>query len=166
MTGDMASHMRPFRPFRPFRLFSRRASVGRLGLCYRGHKHQRTCFSHAGDGRRRSPNRRLAFLRSTDFDAAWLSGLIGAAHEDAGVTRPRHSPKPIDTKLSRRHRARNTISSPSRRNVRCSPFGSRSGSLPPRTISSSDPQLVWSGPDNVPVPMRSPGRRLQPPLVW
>ena len=57
-------------------------------------------------------------------------------------------------------------SSPSARNPRVSPVGSVSGSAPRRVSSSSDPYESFAGPEIVPLASRSPGRRLQPLLVW
>ena len=67
---------------------------------------------------------------------------------------------------SRSHQARRITASPSSRKVRVSPLGSVTGCLPPSVSSSSEPPCPGAGPDSVPVPSRSPGRRLQPLTVW
>ena len=60
------------------------------------------------------------------------------------------------------HQARSVTSSPSSRKLRVSPFGSCIGCLPPWLISSSEPSPPALSVDKVPVPIRSPGWRLQP----
>ena len=67
---------------------------------------------------------------------------------------------------SRSHTPRSVTSSPSSRYRRVSPVGSVSGSLPRRVSSSRHPRDSRSRPDTVPLPSRSPGRRLQPLLAW
>src|SRR5262245_37871266 len=47
-----------------------------------------------------------------------------------------------------------------------SPDGSASGSRPPAEISSKLPSPSSLGVETVPVPNKSPARRLQPPLLW
>src|SRR5436305_8646342 len=56
--------------------------------------------------------------------------------------------------------------SPSRRNVRVSPFGNGSGFDPRHDSSSRLPYEFGVGPLIVPVASRSPVRRLQPLTVW
>src|SRR5207237_3662960 len=82
------------------------------------------------------------------------------------TTRPTHSPKPMRTAPSPSHQALSVISSPSSRKLRFSPLGSSIGALPPWLISRSEPRPVLASVDRVPVPMRSPGWRLQPLLLW
>ena len=53
-----------------------------------------------------------------------------------------------------------------RGSVRGSPLASVIGCLPPCVSSSSEPACSGRGPDSVPVPNRSPARRLQPLTVW
>jgi hypothetical protein len=55
--------------------------------------------------------------------------------------------------------------SPSSRKRRLSPDASAIGRRPPAEISSRLPSAPSSGPEIVPVPKMSPGRRLQPPLA-
>ena len=83
----------------------------------------------------------------------------------AGAIVPRHSPSPMVAKPWRRQRARMTTVSPSSRKRRVSPDGSSIGRRPPPEISSKLPSPPSSGAEIVPVPNRSPARRLQPPLL-
>ena len=50
--------------------------------------------------------------------------------------------------------------------LRVSPELSETGALPPWLISSSEPSPWSLSVERVPVPMRSPGCRLQPLLLW
>ena len=54
----------------------------------------------------------------------------------------------------------------SSRKRRSSPVESLTGFSPPFAASSRLPQPASPGPERVPVPIRSPGRRLQPLQVW
>src|SRR5215468_6007555 len=83
----------------------------------------------------------------------------------AGAIVPRHSPSPMVAKPCLRQRARMTTVSPSSRKRRVSPEGSSIGRRPPAEISSKLPSPSSSGAEIVPVPNRSPSRRLQPPLL-
>ena len=83
----------------------------------------------------------------------------------AGAIVPRHSPSPMVAKPWRRQRARMTTVSPSSRKRRVSLDGSSIGRRPPPEISSKLPSPPSSGAEIVPVPNRSPARRLQPPLL-
>mmetsp|Transcript_22810 Transcript_22810/g.58052 ORF Transcript_22810/g.58052 Transcript_22810/m.58052 type:complete len:202 (-) Transcript_22810:949-1554(-) len=112
----------------------------------------------------------------------------------AGSTTPLHSPNPILSPSLPSHHPLIMTSSPSSRYLRCrvapllpllpepasaapdpaglvsaaSPpaAGSTSGCAPPRVISSRHARESGVGPLIVPLPSRSPGRRLQPPHVW
>ena len=75
---------------------------------------------------------------------------------------PRHSPRPIRRNPGASHQPRRITSSPSSRNRRSSPVGKVRGSDPRRVISSRQPRLCFSGPETVPLPIKSPGRSGQP----
>jgi hypothetical protein len=49
--------------------------------------------------------------------------------------------------------------------LRVSPLGSAIGRFPPIESSSIEPASSGVGPDSVPLPKKSPGRRLQPLTV-
>ena len=83
-----------------------------------------------------------------------------------GETRPDKSPDQSITALGRSHHARKITQSPSSRKVRCSSLPIRSGADPPTLSSTNEPASPAVGPDWVPVPNKSPGRRLQPLTVW
>src|SRR4051794_20745011 len=91
--------------------------------------------------------------------------LCEGSRQLAGLTRPTHSPKPIRRLLSLSHQAFSVTSSPSSRKLRVSPLGSSSCCLPPSLISRSEPSPPALSVDKVPVPIRSPGCRLQPLLL-
>ena len=74
----------------------------------------------------------------------------------------RHSPNPMRRTPLASHDARMITSSPSAMNLRCSPVGSDNGSPPRLVISRIDPSEPSSGPEIVPVPIKSPGRILHP----
>ena len=92
--------------------------------------------------------------------------LACAECQRAASTRPRQAPKPIGTAPGALQRALSVSSSPSSRKLRSSPLASVSGAFPPWLISSSEPSPLDSATDSVPVPMRSPGIRLQPFELW
>ena len=64
------------------------------------------------------------------------------------------------------HHPRKVTSSPSSRNARLSPLSSVIGCFPPLLISISDPKPPELSVDKVPVPIKSPGWRLQPFELW
>ena len=90
--------------------------------------------------------------------------VVGRAGD--GSTVAAQGPKPMRARPGRWHHARSVTVSPSCKNVRVSPPGSEMGTLPPCVSSMSEPPCPASGPDCVPLPSRSPGRRLQPLLLW
>jgi hypothetical protein len=78
---------------------------------------------------------------------------------------PTHDPKPMVAYPCRQHLPRNVISSPSSKKPRRSRFGSATGFDPALVNSSMLLSSAGLGPEIVPVPMRSPGCRLQPLMV-
>ena len=83
-----------------------------------------------------------------------------------GAIDARQVPKPICTRFAAEANAEMLISSPSTRKVRVSPVGKVIGWVPPWVISRRLPRLSAAGPEMVPLPRRSPGRKLQPLEEW
>ena len=121
---------------------------------------ERVCFALM------TPGRHSSVERGPRQRFRWESGRQGWRwRQMAGAIVPRHSPSPMVAKPWRRQRARMTTVSPSSRKRRVSPDGSSIGRRPPAEISSKLPSPLSSGAEIVPVPNRSPSRRLQPPLL-
>ncbi len=80
----------------------------------------------------------------------------------AGRAVPRAAPPPLGPAPGRAPPPRRMTVSPSSRKARVSADPRRIGSRPPWVSSSSEPASSAAGPDWVPVPSRSPARRLQP----